>query len=146
MALFLRVLPYVIVVLVVIGALFGAYEFGRSVERDELTAKHEQQLREIDQATVTAMRWQQEQAATNLHAALEAERQNLEREQVTNTVYKTITEKVVEYVQANPSVAGCGLDADGLRLWNDANSGAVGTHPGGGRSADGEVPSSAPVH
>ena len=37
-------------------------------------------------------------------------------------VYRTIKEKADEYVKSNPQLNACGLDADGLRLWNNANS------------------------
>lgn len=38
-------------------------------------------------------------------------------------VYKTIKEKADENVKQNPAYNTCGLDADGLRQWNAANSG-----------------------
>ena len=42
--------------------------------------------------------------------------------QAVHVVYRTITQQVVKYVQTHPSAAGCGLDADGLRIWNAANA------------------------
>ena len=40
-------------------------------------------------------------------------------------VYRTIKEKADEYVKKMPEFNACGLDADGLRIWNAANSGAA---------------------
>ena len=46
------------------------------------------------------------------------------REQI-RVVYRTIKEKADEYVKKMPEFNACGLDTDGLRLWNAANSGAA---------------------
>ncbi len=40
-------------------------------------------------------------------------------------IYKTIKEKSDENVKQNPAYNTCGLDADGLRVWNAANSGSA---------------------
>lgn len=45
-------------------------------------------------------------------------------------VYRTIKEKVDENVKNNPAVNTCGLDADGLFLWNAANAGYPATVSG----------------
>ena len=45
-------------------------------------------------------------------------------------VYRTIKEKADEYVKKMPEFNACGLDTDGLRLWNAANSGAAANMPG----------------
>ena len=44
-------------------------------------------------------------------------------------VYRTIKEKVNVYIDTRANV-DCGLDADGLRLWNAANAGAAAPVPG----------------
>ena len=44
------------------------------------------------------------------------------REQI-RIVYKTIQEQALETVHNHPEFNDCGLDADGLRLWNAANTG-----------------------
>lgn len=44
------------------------------------------------------------------------------REQI-RVVYKTIKEQARETVNHHPEFNDCGLDADGLRLWNAANNG-----------------------
>lgn len=46
------------------------------------------------------------------------------REQI-RIIYKTIKEKTDDYVKKETLDPRCGLDADGLRLWNAANSGSA---------------------
>lgn len=38
-------------------------------------------------------------------------------------IHDVVTKTVVKYVQTHPAIANCGLDADGLRIWNAANAG-----------------------
>lgn len=38
-------------------------------------------------------------------------------------VHDVVTKTVTKYVQAHPTITTCGLDADGLRIWNSANAG-----------------------
>lgn len=45
-------------------------------------------------------------------------------------VYKNLREQADEIVKNNPEFNACGLDADGLRLWNSANAGAAAPVPG----------------
>jgi len=45
-------------------------------------------------------------------------------------VYRTIKEQAHENIASHPELNTCGLDADGLRLWNAANSGAAASLPG----------------
>lgn len=45
-------------------------------------------------------------------------------------IYKTINRKADENVKQNPAYNTCGLDADGLREWNAANSGSASGVPG----------------
>jgi hypothetical protein len=63
-------------------------------------------------------------------------------QEVIRVVYKTITNTVTKYVKDNASsISGCGLDSDGLRLWNAANAGADdAAAPGGVPSASGALP------
>ena len=46
------------------------------------------------------------------------------------TVYRTIKEQVHENIASHPEFNTCGLDSDGLRLWNAANSGVTPSLPG----------------
>ena len=36
---------------------------------------------------------------------------------------ETVTKTVIKYVKTKPELTACGLDADGLRIWNAANAG-----------------------
>jgi len=72
-------------------------------------------------------------------AVAEATKEDLRREAVGTArettrdqiriVYKTIKEQARETVNNHPEFNDCGLDADGLRLWNAANSGEAAPVP-----------------
>lgn len=102
-----------LILLITAGALFfGGYFLGKSDEREETQvrqAKADKQA--VKQATVTA------QQDTAVSATQEQTRERI------RTVYKIITKEVEKNVAKNPDYLRCGLDADGLRLWNDANAG-----------------------
>lgn len=53
-----------------------------------------------------------------------AEGQAAARAQTTEKHFQVIRQKEIVYVQNQAGATGCGLDADGLRLWRDANAGA----------------------
>lgn len=63
------------------------------------------------------------------------------REQI-RVVYRTIKEQAdaIEHDSSNTDATGCGLDADGLRIWNAANSGVPATLSG---EPDGRLPGAA---
>ena len=66
-----------------------------------------------------------------------AQSREVAREQI-RVVYRTIKEKADENIKNNPEFNNCGLDADGLRLWNAANDGSLKTLRG---ESDSSVPS-----
>lgn len=51
------------------------------------------------------------------------EHERVEQQAQAATEFKYITREVIRYVQSNPSPAGCGLDADGLRIWRQSSAG-----------------------
>ncbi len=57
------------------------------------------------------------------------EQQRVEQQAQVQTEFKYITREVIRYVAANPSPAGCGLSADGLRIWRQSSAGQGGTEP-----------------
>lgn len=59
------------------------------------------------------------------------------------TVYKTIAKERITYVEKHADLRDCGLDADGLRLWNAANAGTLHADPGKPASATGRTTASA---
>ncbi len=118
-----------VVMLAVVG---WAYKRGGDVGREKQTARYERILAERDKEAAKQLADALNKAAANAKAALAAERAHLVRQRKTEARFKTITQTVTEYVEKTPSLAGCGLDADGLRLWNAANDGndsAAPDHP-----------------
>lgn len=69
-----------------------------------------------------------------------AEGAAIQQQQEAKTEYRYITREVVRYVAANPSPDGCGLDADGLRIWRDASAGRRKAEPDHTPVGDGPVP------
>lgn len=59
----------------------------------------------------------------NTTAAESAAASDAQAQQQIQVVYRTITNTVTKYVHDHPAVAACGLDDDGLKLWNNANAG-----------------------
>lgn len=68
------------------------------------------------------------------------EQQHVEQQQQAATEFKYITREVIRYVASNPSPAGCGLDADGLRIWRQSSAGKAAAEPGGAAVSNGAVP------
>lgn len=88
---------------------FGSgYDLGGEHARNNAAAD---QLEAVEQARLEGI----EQAKTDLGTA---ERYEEARETV-RTVYVTIKEKARENIEKHPEYADCGLDADGLRLYNE---------------------------
>ena len=110
-----RVLAVLLLVLACIG--FG-YVQGVARESDRRDAQALQQTR----AGVAAA-----DKESTRREAVGAQRE-VTREKI-RVVYRTIKEKVNVYVDTHSGV-DCGLDADGLRLWNAANAGAAAPLPG----------------
>lgn len=68
------------------------------------------------------------------------EQQRVEQQAQVQTEFKYITREVIRYVQSNPSPAGCGLSADGLRIWRASSAGQAATEPDDPAGAAGPVP------
>lgn len=64
------------------------------------------------------------------------------RQSQTEATFNGINQEVIRYVQIHAADRACGLDADGVRLWQSANNGADASAPG---IADGSVSASAAV-
>lgn len=118
-----------VVMLAVVG---WAYKRGGDVGRQDRTAHYEGILAARDRDAAKQLADALDKAAANARAAMAAERAHLIRQKKTEARFKTITQTVTEYVDKTPALANCGLDADGLRFWNAANSGddlATPDHP-----------------
>lgn len=122
--------PLVLVCIVVLGLVVGAYVRGHAsgaraegLRAAKLLAEKDQQLAERDQAALAELTAAilRERAAQQATAALE--REHLEAELKRVQEQKVVTKIVKEYVNARTDLNRCSLDGDGLRLWNAANAG-----------------------
>lgn len=118
-----RAWPYLVGALFVYLVLATAYGRGVSVERARLTAVHAVELSARDQATAKVLADQAEKSRKNLEAAQAISRANLISQQATQAEFKNLMDDVATYADTNSNVRSCGLDADGLRIWQAANSG-----------------------
>lgn len=116
--------------LVMLCIVAWAYTFGVSVGTSRAAAQHLAQIAERDRLSAQAMAAALHQAKADAQEAMAAERAHLQAQAKTEARFRVITETVKEYIHANPDLAGCGLDADGLRVWNEANRGADDPAPG----------------
>lgn len=118
--------------LAVAGALAAAYVTGRM---QQATA---------DEATANAEAVRQERAVSawvkswTTRAAARAQSEVTERERI-RTVYRQI-DREVERIVDRPVYLGCELDADGLRVWNEANRGRASDRAADAGEPDGSVP------
>lgn len=107
-----------------LGLFGGGFWFGHSVASTACVAGQVSAIKnEVTQAT----------RETDRREAVGAARE-VSREQI-NVVYQKIEDKADGYLEKSPQagLAGaavtCGLDDDGLRIWNAANAGSTGTLP-----------------
>ena len=115
--------PAIAAFVVLLSLVCGAYLHGMGTGEARTTAHYEALMAERDQQAAAALAQALAEAQAQAQAAMEAERKHLAAQTRTETEFRVITEKVVEYVEKNPGTASCGLDADGLRIWNSANRG-----------------------
>ena len=101
----------------------GSYSYGNDIGNTRAVAHYEALLAERDRQAAEQLAQALAEAQAQAQAAMEAERKHLAAQTKTETEFRVITEKVIEYVEANPGTASCGLDADGLEIWNRANAG-----------------------
>lgn len=87
-----------------------------------VNAAKSEQLKAVERAIAQA----DEISAENA----EIERDHVQVQTEIRTVYRTIKQEVIKYVETHPDTAECGLDDDGLRLWNKANQGSISAPPG----------------
>lgn len=117
--------PLVAACIILLAIVVGAYLRGYTSGRQGAEAHYTQVLAERDRAALeelTAAVIRERKAA---EAAAAIEREHLEDELRQAQQQKVITKVVREYVHARPGLNGCGLDADGLRLWNEASAGGA---------------------
>lgn len=125
---------YVAVALLVLA--FGSGFWLRGVMSDRDTAQRDASDAQAEVQNVTEVRKDDKdsQAGTAV-----VEQQRVEQDAQAATEFKYITREVIRYVAANPSPAGCGLDADGLRIWRQSSAGKASAEPDRAASASGAV-------
>lgn len=118
-------------------AAFGSGYWLRDVMADRETAQRDAGDAQAEVAVVTEAR---EDDKASQAGASEVEQQRVEQAASTENNFKIIYRDVVRYVQTNPSLAGCGADAEWVRLWNAANAGRIEAEPVDTGRAAGAVP------
>lgn len=116
----------------VAGAFSAGYYKGHVLGVESTQDKYLADIAKRDRAAAEAMAQALADAQAQASAALNAERQHIEQAQQVDTQFKIIEKTVIKYVERHPETNRCGIDADGLRLWNSANSGrgsAAPSHP-----------------
>lgn len=124
-------------VLLIVGAVWlasvaGAFVKGRDYEGGVQAKAHAAAL-------AKALQDAQDNAVIDMQAAADVERQKAQAK----VVYRTITEQVNVEVE-KPVYRDCHLTDDGIRLWNDANRGAISQASATGKP-DPAMPRAAPA-
>lgn len=113
--------PYVILAAVAVWIVtgLGGVWWGESIGASKCAAAQLKPQVAATQAAVTKADNQLKNGQLALGAVTAA---NVAQAEVTATK-EIVTKTVIKYVKAKPELAKCGLDADGLRIWNAANAG-----------------------
>nr|DAN07195.1 MAG TPA: hypothetical protein [Caudoviricetes sp.] len=120
--------PFVAVCVLVAILMTAAYARGRASGKADCAAHYKGVIAQRDLAEARSLSEQVEQQRQQLELAHAIERRHLEDQLKRAQEAKVVTRVVKEYVQARPALAGCDVDAHGVRLWNAANAGrATGT-------------------
>lgn len=103
-----------VILFALIAVAIGGYAFGVHTEHNANEAQKKEDL----------------QTAIELHRAKTiaggtVERETVQRAAKTETTFNAIQQGVVTYAQNHAGDTDCRLDDDGLRLWADANAGAI---------------------
>lgn len=106
--------------------LYGAYLHGARGERNRLTAIHQAELAASNKAKSEALQEAASMSEDNMRKAMEIERLRLEAQRMVQSHFNDLEQRALEYANTNDFLHGCGLDAAGLRLWNEANRGRAG--------------------
>lgn len=131
----LRLAPGLIAAALAIAAVCGAWYWAdsRGYERAHALC--------MANAADLAQRYQDEQLQ-RADKGREIETRYVERERLAQLSEAQIEEAADAWIQAHPDRIVCGVDADGLRIWNAANAGALLLRPA--PDADPSLPGPAP--
>ncbi|WP_036041595.1 hypothetical protein [Bradyrhizobium yuanmingense] len=108
----------------------------RGWRADAVEARRDASDAQTETANVTEVRKDDKDSQAG---AAVVEQQRVEQQAQAATEFKYITREVIRYVASNPSPAGCGLSADGLRIWRQSSAGKAAGEPGRSPVADGAV-------
>jgi cell division protein FtsL len=113
---------YLFICIVFLAVLVCAYGFGYHVR--DLSAQRDQQTALANQAKQdnANTQWQLDVALTNAKTESDQAVADATAHQKTVIEYRTITRTLTQYVQTHPDNPACDVDADGLRLWREANA------------------------
>lgn len=115
--------PVIVVCIVAVALLTGAYLYGYQSGKRSATERYERILAERDQAALKELTEAVIRERKAAEAAAAVEREHIEEELKRAQEQKVVTKVVKEYVRSRPGLERCAVDTDGLRLWNAANSG-----------------------
>lgn len=147
-----KIIAGLVLLLFICGA---AFTIGSKYESRVLTAKYEKQIGDMvkqqNQALKDAVKQAKDNAEkqqSNIKSASEADQQHEAAQVKTQVFYKTIHDKVIQYVQTHPAATDCSVNPDFLRIWNEANQpsadGSTTTTPSDSASqSDAKVPAAA---
>lgn len=126
---------YAALALLLIG--FGSGYWLRDVMSDRDTAQRDASDAQAEVQVVTDARTDDKASQAG---ASTVEHERVEQSTATENNFKIIYRDVVRYVQTNTSIAGCGADAEFVRLWNAANAGSIEAEPVDSGGAAGAMP------
>lgn len=111
----LKSLPVIVLlgVSVISGSCWYGYQWGAESARNKADADMAMAMQAVADRAI-------EQAKIDAEIA---ERNEADQQAVVD-VFERMEREVQEYIRTNPDINSCGLDDDGLRLWNEANSGS----------------------
>lgn len=125
------------VAIAMLAASFGCGWFVRDLAADRDTAQRDASDAQVEAQVVTDARTDDKASQAG---ASTVEQERVEQATATENNFKIIYRDVVRYVQTNPSLAGCGADAEFVRIWNAANAGRIEAEPVDSGGAVGAVP------
>jgi hypothetical protein len=144
MSIYARLAAWGALALLVLALLFDAYHSGFTKGQAEVQARWDKQSAALSQQTTAAVQAAASDALANYQQAgasvALAEQHKADQAEFSKSIIDQVKSYASKQTGSSGTVAGaagsgavlggpgaCGLDADGLRIWNDANAGAAGS-------------------
>jgi hypothetical protein len=141
-----------IVALLIVAFGWHEYKAGETAGMATVQQKWDRQTAAVDHATTVAVQAAASDALANYKAAGDSVQAADEHKAQQAAVRDQLTKRASDYANkpgnvgtagsaagAGGSVGVCGLDADGLRIWNDANAAANGGSGGSASDSAGSI-------